>query len=136
MDFYSENCEPDFKVSEVNGQRCGLLKDNALISSVISALSVDRQLPQGVDSPRGGYWGLPNFGTRSWSLLNKPNTGETQRLLELYTREALQYLITNGVAQSVDVVVNPIDTSVNITIHEPNGTESAFTWAWNSIRVA
>lgn len=108
------NGRADFAV--VDGD---LAMDEGLGTAVIISLFCDRVaesgdvIPDGSDDPRG-WWGdtpLPNqtdlpggidlTGSRLWLLARSLQVTETLRKAESYAREALQWMIDDGIAGSV-----------------------------------
>ena len=86
---------------------------NDLATAVILSLFTDRRaddddrLPDGLD--RRGWWGDGEadegpMGSRLWLLSREKTTPETRRRAETYAREALQWLVDDGAADSVRVV--------------------------------
>lgn len=86
-----------------------------LVRSVLISLFTHRRAEQG-DVPEGedkyGWWGdsFPEvvddkIGSRLWLLSRETITKEIMFRTEEYAKEALQWLITDGVAASVDVLV-------------------------------
>ncbi|GBQ38913.1 phage GP46 family protein [Komagataeibacter europaeus] len=143
-----------------------LALDNPLKSAVMVSLFTDRVAPQqpssddtavGIQSPTGptgaasadrrGWWGdafadLP-IGSRLWQLRRavKVGTRAIPREIEDICSEALQWLVDDGVATSVDVAAwwNPTVRTMaefSITITEPgNSTPRVFkfSWAWEGL---
>ena len=94
-----------------------LAQDASLRSAVVISLFTERRaaddeaLPDPRDTDRRGWWGdlaldgdAPDpIGSKLWLLLRAPATPETRRRAELYCREALAWLVADGVAESVTV---------------------------------
>lgn len=104
----------------MNATGTDLLMDDTPATAVIISLFSDRladvadKIPDGTTDPRG-WWGdtpLPNAsdtaggldltGSKFWLRFPGLQTTETLRLLEADAKEALQWMIDDGVAQSVD----------------------------------
>lgn len=89
------------------------LRTAAIISLLTDRLAEpDDVLPDGTDNRRG-FWGdLPVngdtpgdlIGSRLWLLAREKQVPETARRAESYGREALQWMIDDDVASSVDAV--------------------------------
>ncbi|MFT9453960.1 phage GP46 family protein [Komagataeibacter saccharivorans] len=143
-----------------------LALDNSLRSAVLVSLFTDRVAPTqpssddtavGIQSPSGptgaatadrrGWWGdafadLP-IGSRLWQLRRavKVGTRAIPREIEDICTEALQWLVDDGVAASVDISAwwNPTVRTMaefSITITEPgNSTPQVFkfSWAWEGL---
>lgn len=74
--------------------------------------AVDDRLPDG-ESDRRGWWGdidgqavhgLANVGSRLWLLSREKQTDETLNRARSYAKEALAWLIADGVADQVDII--------------------------------
>lgn len=90
-----------------------LEEDGGLETAVVLSLFTDRladdgQAPQ---AQRRGWWGdasadLPGdmVGSRLWLLAREKQTPQVLARAEQYSREALLWLVDDGVATSVDVV--------------------------------
>jgi len=107
----------------VVGQTGALLREDGLATSVILSLFLDRRAeaddelpdaPAGVLSPRRGWVGdalapregeapEDRIGSRLWLLSRAKQTDETLRLAEDYAREALDWLVEDGLAAEVAV---------------------------------
>lgn len=95
----------------------GMSQDDTLSSAIIISLFTDaRALP--TDDYQGdprGYWAdaltitgeAPvQLGSRLWLLRREKQIPATLRRAEQYAREALQWLIDDGIAQSVSVAAS------------------------------
>jgi len=120
----------------------GLLKaDDGLETAVIISLFTDRrarpddQLP-GDDDTLRGWWGdslgLPansgddRIGSRLWLLAREKQLPAVMIRAAEYAREALAWLIEDGVASKVDVVATnprPQMLALEIVIHPPTGNQ-------------
>lgn len=116
----------------------GLATDAGLETAVIVSLFTDRRarpddVPPGAADDRRGWWGdaLPaaevpqddRIGSRLWLLSREKIVPETIRRARDYCREALAWMIEDGLATAVDV-----DCSVDanrlvaaITVTRPDG---------------
>ncbi|EHM03450.1 phage protein GP46 [Acetobacteraceae bacterium AT-5844] len=97
----------------------------------------DRLAPGETD--RRGWWGdlLDDqpIGSRLWLLRRAKHLPETLRLAQDYIREALAWLIQDGIAASLDVTAvwqGPTRIAATITIHRATGGRETVTasWAW------
>lgn len=89
-----------------------LTVDDGLETAVVISLFTDRLAGEG-EAPsvdRRGWWGdayaeVPGdrIGSRLWLLMRAKQTPQVLGQAELYCREALQWLIDDGVASAVDV---------------------------------
>jgi len=90
-----------------------LAADEGLETAVTISLFTDRQANTGDVAPgedRRGWWGdalngnpEDRIGSRLWLLERENLTDETLRRAETYAKESLQWLIEDGVADSVSV---------------------------------
>lgn len=96
-----------------------LAEDAGLTTAVVLSLFSDSraldidELPPG-ETDRRGWWGdiVPpagvepgddRFGSRLWLLAREKQTNETLNRARGYATEALQWLVEDGIAESVDV---------------------------------
>ncbi|AQS84013.1 hypothetical protein A0U92_03645 [Acetobacter aceti] len=140
--------------------------DNPLRSAVMVSLFSDRVAPEepslqdsavGIQPPgnaatsgkndRRGWWGdayndFP-IGSRLWQLRRAIKVGEKAVLIELeaIVREALNWLISDGIAARIDVTTAWSVTSAStaefaISIYEPSAAQPQaflFSWAWEGL---
>lgn len=77
------------------------------------------------------------IGSRLWTLERAKRTTETLRLAEDYAKEALNWLIEDGVAASIAVVatfvgaVQDAQWQLDISISRPPGNSSRFLVVWD-----
>ncbi|AQS88277.1 bacteriophage protein [Neoasaia chiangmaiensis NBRC 101099] len=142
-----------------------LALDNPLRTAVMVSLFTDRVAPEqpssgdqavGIAAPgnaansgmsdRRGWWGdayadLP-IGSRLWQLRRAIKSGDHAIPLELEAicREALQWLIDDGVASGVTVnaawsALSSSTVEFAVTIAEPTGSTQTFyySWAWEGL---
>lgn len=125
-----------------------LLRDEGLETAVAISLFTDKrvndeELPD-LEKSKRGWWGdmfpeidQDKIGSRLWTLERAKRTQETLRLAEDYAREALQWLIDDGVVSSVSVVASfGSDVlsgawQLDISIVRPAGNDSRFSVVWN-----
>ncbi len=93
-----------------------LLADDGLATSIVLSLFTDRVAEPGDMLPGGptgrrGWWGdayadVPGdrIGSRLWLLVREKVQPAVLRRAELYAKEALQWLVDDGVASRVDVL--------------------------------
>ena len=120
----------------------GLLTAPALETAVMVSLFTDARalpedrLPPGED-PRG-WWGNAlggdPIGSRLWTLRRAKREPETLRRAEDMVREALAWLVADGVASRVEVACEwrtATRMGATIDIHQPTGTAALRAeWAW------
>lgn len=115
-----------------------------LRSAVYLCLGTDRRaadddrLPNDGGDKRG-WWGdtyrpLP-LGSRLWLLSREKQLPETATRAEEYAREALQWLIDQGIVQSVDVSAEWVAQgrlNIDIRITEPDGSIYRYQYLWSA----
>lgn len=85
---------------------------------------------------KGGWWGDTltdvKWGSKLYLLRNRNATPSTIALAKTYLEEAYQWLVDDGVAKSVDVIVvrgaNPTSIKFTVSIARPDGTAWARSW--------
>jgi len=120
----------------------GLQTGKALEAAVLVSLFTDRRagpddvLTDGSDDRRG-WWGDSfadrPIGSRMWLLTRAKATTETLRRARDYIREALQWLLDDGVAARVDVTTEWTRRGVlgaQITISQQDGAKLALRYSW------
>ncbi|TXG95723.1 MAG: hypothetical protein E6R08_11045 [Nevskiaceae bacterium] len=117
----------------------GLVQDDDLTSCVLISLFTDRRaraddpLPAGAGDDRRGWLGDAlatvegdRIGSRLWLLKREKQTEETRRRAIEYCREALAWMITDGLARQIDFDAEWLNSDgllgVPITIYRPDGT--------------
>lgn len=118
------------------------LETAILISLFSDARVSDDEMPQGEFSKRG-FWGDDlspidgdRTGSRLWLLGRRKRNLETLRLSEDYVREALQWLLDDGVATSVSTTAYYVGEETSgmwandIVINRPTG-ESRYKVLWD-----
>jgi phage gp46-like protein len=132
----------------------GLATDRDLETAVILSLFTDALareddvIPDLTDDRRGwwGNWESPEaleLGSRLWLLAREKSTEETRRRAEEYAAEALEWLLTDGVAARVDVEaeylevgpVPPTTLALRVRIVRDDGSvyDRRYAWAWEQL---
>jgi len=136
-----ENFQGDLVMAEGD-----LVLDDGLNTAILVSLFSDRraeahdELPDPGESRRG-WWGdglnddNDQIGSRLWLLVRRKQTPETRQYFEDFTREALAWLVQDGLAERVEVeaawaAMGRLD--VNIVIHRPAGGTEKFIFTWNA----
>lgn len=95
------------------------------------------------DGDQQGWWADaldPNdpMGSRLWLLARSKDTPDVPRLAETYAREALAWMVEDGVASSVTATASklPISDSrfmllLTVAIQRPDGTASTYRYSYN-----
>lgn len=119
--------------------------ETAVIVSLFSDARVsDEQLPQGATFKRGWFGSKlsnidqDNIGSRLWTLEREKVLPEVLRKYEDYCREALKWLIEDGIASSIKVQAS-FNASKQllgvISIEEPAGATSRFQFLWDGQKI-
>jgi len=122
-----------------------LVRDDGLETAVLISLFTDRylaesELPDGADSQRG-WWGdefLPitgdKIGSKIWAFSRAKINGETASALQVRAKQALNWMIQDGVASKIDVSTQVLATTINIIIkisRPANGSENLYSLYWD-----
>ena len=126
-----------------------LALDDGLNTAILISLFTDRraeahdELPDPGESRRG-WWGdgLGNdkdqIGSRLWLLVRRKQTPETRRLFEDFTREALAWLVRDGLAEKTDISAAWGAMGIliiTIVVHRP-GEARKYEYTWNAQEAA
>lgn len=121
-----------------------LSSDRGLMTAVVLSLFTDRRAENDDESPSGkaddrrGWWADQfaeiegdRFGSRLWLLDRSKNTNETLRRADEYIREALNWMLEDKVAASIDVQVEAVVPMLEIAIglQRPGGDRVSFRFA-------
>jgi len=133
----SQNASFEFDISVMTDD---LQTDGGLRTAVIVSLYTDRrvetdELPTEEKSRRGWFGDLfaenvgDLIGSRLWLLKRSKVSDETRNLAEDYAQEALQWLIDDGIADTIDVSAD-FDSNnalaIQCIITKPNGDALPF----------
>jgi phage gp46-like protein len=138
------NSDGEFDIAVSGGD---LVSDDGLetavaISLFSNARVSDSELPQGVTS-KAGWFGdlLPDdagsrsdqIGSKLWTLDREKRIPETLRKFEDYSKEALAWMISDGVAETVETSASFTDNGqVKIDIQTSHGTKrNKYTAFWD-----
>lgn len=86
-----------------------LVDDPGLVTACWISLYTDRRDSARAEGDRGGWWGTQlddagdEWGSLLWTLRNAHPIEDTRGKAERYASDALTWLITDGIAQSVKV---------------------------------
>ena len=126
--------------------------DRGLLTAMELSLFTDRRAndddvpPSGDPQDRRGWWGdefasVPGdlIGSRLWLLSRAKLTNGTLQLAESYVREALQWLLDDKVAASIDVAVTktgPQSILIAGEVARPTGDKVpfSFTHVWDHLQ--
>ena len=127
--------------------RDDIVKDDGLQSAIIISLFTDRrvgieELPA-LETDRAGWWGdmFPEvegdeIGSKLWLLLREKQSASTLSRVVEYCKEALAWLVTDGVAESVEVEAEYPERErlkLDVSIQKPKGKVSfRYILNWNA----
>lgn len=146
---------PDTLTADLGRDGDLLAVDESLVTAVIVSLFTDRRADPddrvpGDATDRRGWWGdaVPplvdgaepdgdRIGSRLWLLSREKQLPEVVTRARDYAREALQWMIDDGVADRVDVtadIARPGVLALDVTLHRPDGAtlDSRFDYAWEA----
>jgi phage gp46-like protein len=121
--------------------------DDGLNTAILISLFSDRRAEPGDETPdpesgRRGWWGdclnvdpADRLGSRLWELERRKQIPETRQLFLEFTREALSWMLSDGVAAKIDVSAEWSSSGfllVYIVVHKPDGERVLFDYAWDS----
>ena len=122
------------------------LESACLVSLFTDKLATPDFVPTDGTTDRRGWWGDPYndqpLGSNLWQLERAKKTRDTLGTARRYAQDALEWLVTDGVAKSVAVdtqwLGNAIGSTflgIHIAITKPDGTMTRFTfgWAWDGL---
>jgi phage gp46-like protein len=118
----------------------GLLAGNDLATSVLISLftdataGLDDVIPDGSNDPRG-WAGDPDIGSKIWLRLRSKRSVSLLALVQDDARSALQWLIDDGVASSIDLSTEwqaPSRLAVQVVIRRfgARSITVKYSWAW------
>jgi phage gp46-like protein len=122
------------------------LETAAIISLFTDRLAMaDDPLPDPNDGDRRGWWADwefdgGNIGSRLWLISREKQTEDVRKRAEDYCREALQWMLDDDVADSVEVVAAwntraPGRLDVDVTIIRDRNVllKRSYSWAWGQL---
>lgn len=122
------------------------LETAAVISFFSDRLAhVDDRLPDPQDSDRRGWWADWDaeegpIGSRLWLISREKSTEEVRLRVEDYCREAVQWILDDDVADTVEITVEWADSppsrlDVNVVISRARAVllHRSYSWAWKQI---
>lgn len=129
-----------------------LATDDGLATAILVSLFTDRRarpddrLPDR-ETDRRGWWGdaFPpaiagegdRIGSRLWLLYREKSTDETLERAKDYVREALQWLVDDGIAASIEIEARWLEPrgpwgrlDMTIGVVRPDGTRERYQHLW------
>jgi phage gp46-like protein len=79
----------------IDGDEGGFSEDDVVLNKLAFSFKIDK----------GSWEGDPDLGHEFAKLARATNTAANQRLVDLYAREAVQWIIDDGDIDSVDIIV-------------------------------
>lgn len=114
-----------------------ILGDNGLETAVAISLFTDAR-DENPDDPgdRRGWWGdtFEEFGSRLWLLTREKTTPEVLDRAERYARQALQWLLDDGIASACTISAERTglySLALSVTIVRPSAGTDSFRFALN-----
>ena len=128
-----------------------IVRDDGIRTSVIISLFTDKRVSSdevtSEDPDQRGWWGdmfpevdQDQIGSRLWLLQRAKQTNETLSRAKEYAEESLQWMIEDGVAASVTVVVEYLQRGwmkISVDVKRPRSTLSfryEFNWQFEAAR--
>ena len=140
------NTYGDWVLAEGDIQTGQDLQTACLVSLFTDRLATPDFVPTDGTTDRRGWWADPYndqpLGSNLWQLERAKKTRDTLGLARRYAQDALQWLVTDGVAASVAVdtrwLGNPVGSTmmgIAVTITKPDGSSTRFVygWAWDRL---
>lgn len=132
----------DIRLKDGDLERDEGLETAVAISLFTNRRVGDEELPD-LATSKEGWWGdtfpevdLDRIGSRLWTLDREKRVIETLRKAEDYAREALNWLLEDGVASSIEVEASFVGDApagqwqLDIVIVKPPGRQSRFQVLW------
>lgn len=122
-----------------------LKADNGLETAVLISLFTDgfvdlEDLPEGETNPRG-WWAdqvsnisTDQIGSKLWLFDRSKILENTESGLETFAKEALKWMLDDGIATTVSAVATRIDKEridLSIEIVKPTGDSTPFQFIWD-----
>ena len=125
---------PDGLTADLAIVRGTPLIDDGLQTAVYISLFSDART-----AGEAGWWGDvlggPSLGSRLWTLARAKLTPGIESIIAGYCREALSWMIENGIAESITPIITiipPGTISIEVGITQPGNAKASeyrFTWA-------
>src|SRR5215469_5664227 len=121
------------------------LETACLVSLFTDKLATPDFVPTDGTTDRRGWWADPYndqpLGSNLWQLERAKKTRDTLGLARTYALDALQWLITDGIARAIDCNTmwlggaGSTALGIALAIVKPGGTLTRFTfgWAWQGL---
>ncbi len=113
--------------------------DNGLYTATLISLFSDRraddtdELPLG-ETTRRGWWGDKEtfkIGSKLWLLYREKTTNVTATRMRQYAQESLQWMISEGICSSVEVITEIVDRyTIGMRVSLKRGTNKKYEYLW------
>jgi phage gp46-like protein len=125
-----------------------LMEDPGLFTAVLHSLYSDAKAPEGSDElirDKRGWWGdiitpwsEDEYGSRLWLLKREKQTPEVLELARLYAEEALAWLVSDGIANEIQVDADfsgrgVLKMSVRLDLVQGKQALFDFNYPWSSL---
>lgn len=129
---------PDVGAADINVKANDLEPDDGMETAVALSLFTDRR-----DGGGRGWWAdalTPDdpMGSRLWTLANEKDTATVLQLAPAYAREALAWMVTDGVASEVTASASSLPREpgrsimlLTVGIQRPGQTAATYRYAYN-----
>jgi len=141
------NAGGDWSLADGDLQTGQDLETACLVSLFTDKLATPDFVPTDGSSDRRGWWADPYLdqplGSNLWQLERAKKTRDTLGLAKRYAEDALEWLVTDGVASDIAVNTSWLGgggstlLGIGIAIVRPDGslTRFLFGWAWAGLAV-
>lgn len=134
----------EYKEGDIQFTDGDLVREEGLETAVLLSLFLDRRAREDdkIDDPLDprGWWADQledddQIGSRLWLLERASTTSNNIKLAGEYIKEALQWMIDDGVAKKIEVVTERIGSiqrpilAFQIKIHKVDGTDETFKYS-------
>ncbi len=116
------------------------LETAVLVSLFTDARAPADYMPTDGTTDRRGWWGdtynADDIGSLIWTFARAKKTQDTLNNVQDAARKALQWLIDDGVAATIDIAaawVSKTGLGLGITIHKPGELPSQFSFVWDDL---
>lgn len=128
--------------ADIKKENGDFVRENGLETAVLLSLKLNARVDEKKSYKNNGFWAESligyNIGSKLWLLNRNKITKDTLRLYEQYSKEALKWMIDEGISEKIEVAAlkskryNGIN--VYIAIYRPTGEIEKFKYIekWSS----
>ena len=144
MSDISLSWNPQFGIAEISVSNGTITLGHDLETAILISLHTDRVadpgdvLPGGSNTDPRGWWADTfegdQIGSKLWQVWSRVRNQDTLNFARDTATQALQWMIDDGVAQSVTVTPSFYGSgglALNIVVTEPSGEATEYTYAWS-----